>query len=64
MLYVAYTMSRKVEGLKYTENYKTRMQNGGEARRDETIVDGFRSLPDLAHFKHPHALSFEHLFFQ
>lgn len=41
-------MSRKVEGLKYTEIYKTRMQNGGEARRDETIVDGFRSLPGLA----------------
>ena len=49
MLDVTYTMSRKVEGLKYTEIYKTRM----EVRGEETIADGFRSLPGGAHFKPP-----------
>lgn len=49
MLDVTYTMSGKVEWLKYTEIYKT----GMDARRDETIVDGLRSLPDPAHFKSP-----------
>jgi hypothetical protein len=57
MLDVTYTMSRNVEVLKYTENYKTRM----EVRRGETVVDGFRSLPGPVRFK-PHELSFEHLF--
>jgi len=41
MLDVTYTMSRRVEGLNYTEIYKTRIDVRGEVRRDETMVDGF-----------------------
>jgi hypothetical protein len=46
MLDMTYTMSRKVVGLKYTENYKTRM----EMKRGET---GFRRLPGPVLFKVP-----------
>jgi len=59
MLDVTYTMSRKVERLKYTEIYKD--QNvGGETGQSSMAC----SLPGPGHFKSLHGLSFEHLFFQ